>query len=300
MDNNYILDNEKALYAKNQRFFKRFFKLKTRLLIKKLFLIIQDPKPYFKRRQTLKKSLKIFTPKQKISESGFSKLNGKDLPHFEEVLNYWIAKSKDIINNNKKKKTKYSRNLLSQNEILEHIPTLEFALSEDLLLIVGEYLGSAPSFHSVSLWWGKTGAIDAGSPFFHLDSLDTSCVRMYLYLSDVNEDSGPFCVIPKKETLDFTNKTGYLGNSLADENVFKEISPASLKKLTGDSGSIFAIDATNSLHYGSRCSKSDRVVMVISYASYYNDDNQVSFLKSLKKLENPSRLQQMAYDHFSV
>ena len=181
-----------------------------------------------------------------------------------------------------------------------HEPTLKFALSHELLSIIGEYLGTAPSFHSASLWWGKAGEASAGSPFFHLDSLDSSCIRLYVYLSDVDEGNGPFCVIPKNESLRFIRKTGYIGNALSDKTVFKYLSLSSVKKLTGNAGSVFAVDASRSLHYGSRCIEGDRVVLIFSYSSYHNDESTASFLECLPRLNNLTTLQEMAYDHISI
>jgi hypothetical protein len=300
MDNVYKSSDKVALYNRNQGFLKRFFPLDVRLRLKKLVLIIKDPKPFFERKRLIRKSLRLQKPSQSISTKGFSELYGKELPFYDEVFNYWVLQSKKLINDKMSNESDYSKNLLTSKEILMHKATRNFALSHEVLSIIGKYLGTAPSLHSVNLWWGRAGELGAGSPFFHLDSLDTSCIRMYLYLSDVGEGDGPFCVIPKKESLSFVRKTGYLGNSLSDETVFKEIPLSSLKILTGIAGSIFAIDATNSLHYGSRCAEGDRVAMIFSYASYFNDDQTASLLESLPKISNPSTLQEMAYEHISV
>jgi hypothetical protein len=300
MKNRYELINEEALYAKNQNILKRYIPLDTRQTITKLRLIVKDPKPFFIRKLAIIKSLRLQKPKQSISENGVSELCGKKLPHFEKTFSYWLERSNDLINNKKLNNTKYFKPLLNANEILMHKPTLKFAFSHELLSIIGEYLGSAPSFHEVSLWWGKEGELSAGSPFFHLDSLDSSCIRLYMYLSDVGEGNGPFCVIPKKESLRFIRKTGYLGNSLSDKTVFKYLPLSSLRKLTGDAGSIFAIDSTRALHYGSRCIEGDRVVLIFTYSSYHNAANTSSFLEFLPRLNNLTTLQEMAYDHISI
>lgn len=296
----YKCEDEKALFSSNQSIFKRFFPLDIRLRLKKILLVIRDPIPYFIRNHELKKSLILKKPQQKILKTGFSKLEGKYLPFYDEVFSYWSSKSRELIKNIKSTELEYSKNLLDSNEILNHLPTLNFALSHEILSIIGQYLGTAPSLHSVNLWWGCAGKINAGSPFFHLDSLDNSCIRMYLYLSDVDERSGPFCVIPRKETFSFIRKTGYLGNSLSDKTVFKEIKFESLKILKGAAGSIFAIDATNSLHYGSRCVEKDRVAMIFSYASYHNNEKTASFLEALPRLVDATPLQELAYKHISI
>jgi len=300
LDDRYLCKNEDALYSKNQGIIKRFFILNIRLAYKKLLLVLKEPKPFFIRKLVIRKSLRLQKPKQHISDNGVSELYGKDLPYFDNIFNYWLERSQELIKHKKLKTSEYSRKLLKGNEILMHTPTLNFALSHELLSIIGEYFGTAPSLAYVDLWWGRAGEQDAGSPCFHLDSLDTSCIRMYVYLCDVSEDNGPFCVIPKKESFSFIRKTGYLGNSLSDETVFKEIPSESLRKLTGDAGSVFAIDATNCLHYGSRGLETDRVAMIFSYASYHNHENNAEFLESLPKLNNPTSLQEMAYDHISI
>ena len=300
MKNRYELINEEALYAKNQNILKRYIPLDIRRALKKLLIIMKDPKPFFIRKLANIKSLRLQKPKQSISENGVSGLYGKNLPHFEKFFSYWLEKSNELINNKKLNDTKYSKTLLSANEILMHKPTLKFALSHELLSIIGEYLGTAPSFHSASLWWGKAGEASAGSPFFHLDSLDSSCIRLYVYLSDIDEGNGPFCVIPKNESLRFIRKTGYIGNALSDKTIFKYLSLSSVRKLTGNAGSVFAVDASRSLHYGGRCIEGDRVVLIFSYSSYHNDESTASFLECLPRLNNLTTLQEMAYDHISI
>tara|TARA_B100000787_G_C16157153_1_gene279519 strand:+ start:66 stop:980 length:915 start_codon:yes stop_codon:yes gene_type:complete len=299
INNLYKCDDEKALYAKNQGILMRFLTLNLRLRLKKFILIIKDPKPFF-----IRKFIILFVLRQKkniqsISKNGVTKLNGENLPEFGNIFSYWSERSKKLIDIQKLNNTKYSKNLLDEIEILRHSPTINFALSHELLSVIGEYLGTSPSLHSINLWWGKAEEPRAGSPFFHLDSLDSSCILLYVYLSDVADNNGPFCVIPRNESLKFIKKTGYLGNSLSDESVFKILPTSSLKKLTGQAGSIFAIDATNSLHYGSRCKDGDRVALIFSYASYHNDEMTADFLKSLPKLKNPTLLQKMAYEHLS-
>ena len=91
-----------------------------------------------------------------------------------------------------------------------------------------------------------------------------------------------------------------MGNSLSDESVFNVLPHSSLRKLTGKVGSVFAIDATNSLHYGSRCSEGERVALIFSYSSYHNDEETSDFLDSLPRLKNLTPLQEMAYDHISI
>jgi len=299
IENTYEYKDDEALYAKNQGIFKRFMPLDIRLKVKKFLLIITAPKVFLIRKLAIILLLRQQKPRQSISQNGVSKLNGDKLPEFEKIFSYWSERSKKLIDIQKLNKTKYSKNLLDGDEILKHNRTINFALSHELLSVIGEYLGTAPSLHSVNLWWGKAGEPRAGSPFFHLDSLDSSCIRLYVYLSDVADNNGPFCVIPRNESLKFIKKTGYLGNSLSDESVFKILPTSSLKKLTGQAGSIFAIDATNSLHYGSRCKDGDRVALIFSYASYHNDEMTADFLKSLPKLKNPTLLQKMAYEHLS-
>ena len=90
---------------------------------------MKDPKPFFIRKLANIKSLRLQKPKQSISENGVSGLYGKNLPHFEKFFSYWLEKSNELINNKKLNDTKYSKTLLSANEILMHKTTLKFALS---------------------------------------------------------------------------------------------------------------------------------------------------------------------------
>lgn len=299
MTNNYENIVGQALYAGNQKGIKKFLPLDYRLAIKKGSLVAKAYQEYFNRKKALKAALNDTSPIQNIPDSGVTALKGVRLPYYSELVDFWSNWAEEEISKKKSSENKYRRHLAEANDLLSHEDTRNFALSDELLKIVGKYLGTAPSLSNAGLWWGKKQERYAGSPGFHLDSLDTSCIRIYVYLSAVEEENGPLCVIPRKESNEFVRKTGYLGNTIPDDHVYRVIPKDSLEVLTGTRGSVFAADTTKCLHYGSRCTGGDRIALIFTYASYHNFDDNSKILEQVSLPETPTKLQKLALQHYS-
>ena len=88
----------------------------------------------------------------------------------------------------RKKKNKNTNNddkyIISLEEVVDHPFIMDFALGEDLVNIASNYLKTVPILYAVQLWRGKPNVIRAGSPCFHLDGLDTSCLRVLMRCKD--------------------------------------------------------------------------------------------------------------------
>ena len=147
-------------------------------------------------------------------------------------------------------------------KVVKHPFILDFALSEDLMEIASNYLNTVPILYAVQLWRGKPNVIKAGSPCFHLDGLDTSDLRIYMYLNDVSEDNGPFPILPKSASKKILNKTKYSGGVIADE-VYDLIDSDLLNVVKGPKGTMLAGDTTQCFHYGSRIKK-ERLVIIFT------------------------------------
>jgi hypothetical protein len=76
-------------------------------------------------------------------------------------------------------------------------PLLRLAVDRRLLEIVSAYFGFWPHLHSIGAWLNyPTDAPPEQSQLFHRDAVDLQLVKVFIYLSDVDERSGPFTYIP--------------------------------------------------------------------------------------------------------
>ena len=178
--------------------------------------------------------------------------------------------------------------------MVDHPFIMDFALGEDLVNIASNYLKTVPILYAVQLWRGKPNVIRAGSPCFHLDGLDTSCLRVYMYLNDVSEDNGPFSILPKSASKIILNKTKYSGGVIADKEVYSLIDRNLLNVIKGPKGTMLAGDTTQCFHFGSRIKKKERLVIIFTYASFFHNDSEVKLTKKLlSKYKPKTKIQKM-------
>jgi len=294
----YRLQESQALYTSRGGYpLWRRVPLDVRLKLKKLAMIMRRPLPHLERRRALRR-YGVKTPLPTIPEAGFAWLPVGDLSGGRQLVDRWT----EIAGRRKAEMEasgEYSRVIVPVEELAADRSIADFALSDDVITMIGRYLGTVPTYLSASLWWGRRHERHAGSPFFHFDSLDTGCVRIYIYLSDVGEGAGPLSFIPRQQSHHYMRRTGYLGNAIPDEEVFKYVDSKHVVVATGRAGSGFAIDTTRCLHYGSRCTDDDRLAMILSYASYYNSEQPDDCLKLVPTGPQDRPLKRLALRHLN-
>lgn len=160
---------------------------------------------------------------------------------------------------------------------------LELALHRDILSIAEIYLGMTPTLYSINIFhtfaepqYNYLGGIKS----FHRDADDVRFLCLFVYLVDVDENTGPHIYIKythhelnfmlQVNNLELKNKifppnmmTGH-GN---DELFEKELQQY-IVTLTGPAGSGFFAD-TFGIHRGSNLTK-DRLVLWIRYGTHKN------------------------------
>ncbi len=269
-------------------------------IIKKMKYILKSPSKYFIRKYAY--FYQLYNNNHKSIEldfNGFADFDIHNIPLGTQILN----KYRDIYKNTPDNKTQY---ILDEEDLLKDKKLIDFATSEQILMPIAKYLGTAPVLHGVSMWRSKlkdkhavnVGDFD-GAPFFHMDALDTKCIRLFIYLSDVNDDTGPLVYIPKKLSKKLAIESGYIGGSMPDKKVFKHIRPEDVIIKTGKSGTMYTVDSTNCFHLGSRTLKNERAILHFSYASYHNRDELDKLLRGLKNRHRDNSLSSLSKYHIS-
>ena len=91
----------------------------------------------------------------------------------------------------------------------------------------------------------------ASSQLWHRDHDDIRVIKLFSYLTDVEQDGdGPFTFLPKQST----NKFGFpfIGNDFADDQVFEKVPRSDIKVMKAPRLSSFMVDTAKCLHMGSR------------------------------------------------
>ena len=139
-----------------------------------------------------------------------------------------------------------------------------------LINIAGEYLGAEPIFDFIAMWWStdsKNKNEDAAQEY-HFDLDRPKWIKIFIYLTDVNNDNGPHCYISgshkignkPQEILD----KGYV--RISDKELLKFYNKNDFKEVTGPAGTITFGD-TLCWHKGKPFIRGERLILQLEYTS---------------------------------
>lgn len=149
-------------------------------------------------------------------------------------------------------------------------PLLKVALDSKLLEIVASYLGLWPSLYSVGAWLNyPIGEAPMASQLWHRDPEDLKIVKVFIYLVDVGEESGPFCYIPG--TQSFGKRANLVPDHkdamrITDEEMATVIGPEDWIRCTGPMGTMILAD-TVGFHRGGHATHGNRILITFTYTS---------------------------------
>jgi hypothetical protein len=176
------------------------------------------------------------------------------------------------------KKWAFMRSVLTNTDLYEHPQIVDFALSDGLLSLVTNYLGTIPHLNRVDLLYSVAhgGEEAISSQIYHLDPEGRRQAKLFLNLREVGPDEGPFTFIPAAETARIVaavkrrrdpeadlQMARYLDSELDAVNGF-----AKAISVVGPPGSGVLVDTSRCLHFGSRVKPGTyRLCLYIQYCS---------------------------------
>jgi Phytanoyl-CoA dioxygenase (PhyH) len=141
-----------------------------------------------------------------------------------------------------------------------------------LLDLVNSYLGLWSKLEYLDLWYTAPHGDDAerrGSQRWHRDFDDRYLLKVFVYLVDVDEQTGPFQYVPGSQPggrYDHLLPWRPMGESYPpDEEVISELEAAA-KTLTGPKGTMFLCN-TSGFHRGGYVTQTPRVLATATYCS---------------------------------
>ncbi|MFE7515207.1 phytanoyl-CoA dioxygenase family protein [Streptomyces sp. NPDC057540] len=152
-------------------------------------------------------------------------------------------------------------------------PVARTVLDSSVLAQVADHLGCWPRLHSVDIWLNLPVAVDRppeASQRWHRDYEDHRIVKLFVYLRDVNEATGPLTVVGA------THSRGRHwrvlpapvphGMVLDERAVAAAFTPRDIHPLCGPAGSAYLVDTT-AVHRGGRSTHLPRLVLTATYAT---------------------------------
>jgi len=149
-------------------------------------------------------------------------------------------------------------------------PMLKVALDKTLLEIVSAYLGMWPRLHAIGAWLNfPTEDYAKESQLWHRDPEDLKIIKVFIYLSDVGAENGPFCYIPK--THPFSPGSGTVPvhkdkKRILDDEMVTAIQRDLWVTCTGPANTMIIAD-TVGYHRGGKPTAGTRLLITLTYTS---------------------------------
>jgi hypothetical protein len=225
-----------------------------------------------------------------ISIVGFNELF--DTSVLNEMLD-WIVKNETNLTAKLKKKYLFSYFGTDDKDLALDVsnPFVKFYLSDEVLEIASSYLNYIPQLFEVYV--EKTMPVGSDTPShsqnWHRDPEEKKTLKVFIYLSDVTEESGPFTYVlgssptgtGKYKNL-FPQKLPH-GSYPSEKDVTGEVNLNDLLIATGVRGSIIFCD-TSGLHRGGYARSEHRIMSTGFYPSKHYSEHPRFSVKDLNNL----------------
>ena len=176
------------------------------------------------------------------------------------------------------KKWAFLRSILTNQDLARNPKLIDFALSDSLLSLVTNYLGTIPHLNRIDLLYSVNHGGDEAisSQIYHLDPEGTRQAKLFMNLRDVGPDEGPFTFIPASETTRIVNAikkrrledTAMAAGRYSDEELDAVGGLDKAIAVDGPKGSAALVDTSRCLHFGSRVKPGTyRLCLYIQYCT---------------------------------
>jgi hypothetical protein len=143
----------------------------------------------------------------------------------------------------------------------------ELLADRSLLSAAQEYLGGAPVQDLVAMWWSTSvgeGPSSAAAQQFHFDLDRLRFVKLFAYLTDVDETTGPHVFVRGSHVR--LPAPLRADRRFSDDEVRSHYDASDIISVTGRRGTIFLAD-TRGLHKGTPVMRGHRLVFQLEYAT---------------------------------
>ena len=141
-----------------------------------------------------------------------------------------------------------------------------FAISNhpNVLAVVAAVLGAKPTIALMSAWWSLPRADGAPehAEMFHRDIDDYRFIKLFCYLTDVDEASGPHVFVRGSHRI---NKHTEAKRRLPEDLVAREFGSDNILRFVGPAGTVF-LENTFGIHRGIPAASRPRLIFQVLYS----------------------------------
>lgn len=148
------------------------------------------------------------------------------------------------------------------NDVIDIPEVLEIANHPRVLALVASYFGCAPTIDSVKAWWSMPGHDEAeNEQYFHRDNDSIRFLKLFIYLTDVDMDSGPHTYVRGSHVGDGC----YALRRYRDDEVAAAFGSDRILQMVGEAGTTF-IEDTYGIHKGQLPARKRRLLLQVRYS----------------------------------
>ena len=164
---------------------------------------------------------------------------------------------------------------------------MRWGLDERLLDIAENYISLPIHYLGVELKKEIPNGKSTGVRKWHLDTEDYRMVKIIVYLTDVDSESGPFEYLPRYKSSMVAASLQYKSGLIADDVLAKYVPNKDWHSCVGHRHTVMIIDPANILHRAKPALNRERRSITFHYISkhpIHNRTNGLSISKSLQHL----------------
>jgi hypothetical protein len=156
---------------------------------------------------------------------------------------------------------------LPEGRLIEHPVAQKLLADDSLRAFARAYLGCEPVNDLVAMWWSTAVSPKANSEvaqLYHFDMDRPQFLKIFVYLTDVDSDTGPHCFIrgSHRERADALWRDGRHD----DAEILSYYPPDREVEITAPKGTVIAVD-TSGFHKGKPLLRGHRLLLQLEYAS---------------------------------
>ncbi len=151
-----------------------------------------------------------------------------------------------------------------REDLITFKPVMDIANDPGVLQIVQDFLGAKPTISNINMWWSFGGRKQAEhAQLFHRDLDDWRFCKLFIYLTDVNENSGPHIYVRNtSQSPSFRKIRRY-----SDEEIEAKFGKENIMKFVDRRGAAFLVD-TYGFHKGLLPNTDNRLLLQIQYSLF--------------------------------
>ena len=180
-----------------------------------------------------------------------------------------IASARADFNSNNHKSKSFNFRLLGDHPLLEPSSVFtRFALQKPILEMVNSYFGMFTRLRAYNVWHTFVSKLPPrDSQLWHHDPEDNCVLKVFVYLSDVDDGAGPFTYAARTHLKGgLCHKPRGAGNRSDDKQMAEVVPPERWVRCTGAKGTIIFAD-TRGYHKGGFACERDRIMYICVFTS---------------------------------